>query len=104
MATDSETYIESVAPAVPEIATSEVAETAAAIDCGRRNAELDSSTTLAMGGTVIVGADTAVDAELNMISTARRKRTKMETEGRHDAESAQSDEGNCRWLPGGNLS
>ncbi len=61
-ATDSESYIATVDPDIPVIATSEVAERTDAIDGGLSNAELESWTELALGGTVIDLGDTAIDA------------------------------------------
>lgn len=61
-ATDSAGYIESVDPDIPIIATSEVAAETGAIDGGMTNADLDSTTDLALGGSVIDFPDTAMDA------------------------------------------
>lgn len=61
-ATDSAGYIESVDPDIPIIATSEVAAETDAIDGGMTNADLDSATDLALGGSVIDFPDTAMDA------------------------------------------
>lgn len=61
-ATSSAAYIESVDPAIPVIATSEVAETTGAIDGGMSIVEIDSAVSLALGGTVIDGVDTVFDA------------------------------------------
>lgn len=64
-ATVSEAYIATVDPEIPVIATSEVAETTGAIAGGLENADLDSMTSLALGGTVVDGADTLMDAALS---------------------------------------
>ncbi|MDO6729869.1 hypothetical protein Q4577_07550 [Marinovum sp. 2_MG-2023] len=64
-ATDSVAYIESVDPAIPVIATSEVAEATGAIDGGISNVELDTAASLALGGTVIDVADAGADAVLS---------------------------------------
>lgn len=63
-ATDSEAYIDTVSAEIPVIATSEVAETAGVIDGGLTNAELESVTEIALGGTVIDISDTFMDAAL----------------------------------------
>ena len=61
-ATGSAAYVESVDPAIPVIATSEVAESTGAIDGGMSIVELDSATSLALGDTVVDGVDTVMDA------------------------------------------
>lgn len=61
-ATNSVDYIESVAPDIPVIATSEVAAETGVIDGGVMNADLNSATELALGGSVIDFTDTALDA------------------------------------------
>jgi len=61
-ATDSAGYIESVDPDIPVIATSEVAVETGVIDGGMTNADLDSATDLALGGSVVDFPDTAMDA------------------------------------------
>lgn len=63
-ATDSEAYIDTIPAEIPVIATSEVAETAGVIDGGLTNAELDSATEIALGGTVVDISDTLLDAVL----------------------------------------
>lgn len=63
-ATDSESYVESVADGIPVIATTEVAQITAAIDGGYTDEELESSVEFALGGSVIDVQDTAVDALL----------------------------------------
>ena len=63
-ATDSVDYIENVDSDIPVIATSEVAMETGVIDGGMTNAELDSITNLALGGSVIDTADTMSDAIL----------------------------------------
>lgn len=67
-ATDSAGYIESVDPDIPVIATSEVAVETGAIDGGMTNADLDSATDLALGGSVVDFPDTAMDAVIGGIS------------------------------------
>lgn len=63
-ATDSETYIHSVADGIPVIATSEVAIATGSIDSGYSNEELSNATDLALGNTVVDLGDTTVDAVL----------------------------------------
>lgn len=63
-ATDSVSYINSVADGIPIISTSEVAELTDGIDMGYSNEELSKSIDLALGGTVVDFGDTAVDAIL----------------------------------------
>jgi len=67
-ATDSAGYIESVDPDIPVIATSEVAVETGAIDGGMTNADLDSATVLALGGSVVDFPDTAMDAVIGGLS------------------------------------
>lgn len=67
-ATDSAGYIESVDPYIPIIATSEVAAETDAIDGGIANADLDSATGLALGGSVVDFPDTAIDAAIGGLS------------------------------------
>ena len=64
-ATDSSSYIATVDPDIPVIATSEVADKTHSIDSGYSNEELTNSVELALGGTVIDAGDTAVDAILS---------------------------------------
>jgi hypothetical protein len=64
-ATDSETYIRSVDPDIPVISTSEVAEATGAIDGEMSNADLDSATELALGGSIVDLSDTALNAALS---------------------------------------
>lgn len=61
-ATDSAAYINTVDPAIPVLATTEISEISRAIDAGYSNAELDRSIELALGGSVIDVKDTAADA------------------------------------------
>ncbi|EHA16767.1 hypothetical protein [Halomonas sp. HAL1] len=63
-ATDSASYVNSVADDIPVIATSEVAFETGAIDSGYTNEELDQAVDLALGGSVVDFGDTAVDAIL----------------------------------------
>ncbi|MQX45735.1 hypothetical protein [Sinorhizobium medicae] len=63
-ATDSASYVESVADDIPVIATSEVAEITRAIDGGYSDEDIEDTVELALGGTVIDFGDTAVDALL----------------------------------------
>ncbi len=63
-ATDSESYIDSVADGIPVIATSEVAAATNVIDGGYANADLNESVDLALGGPGIDIDDTAIDALL----------------------------------------
>ena len=63
-ATDSASYVESVADWIPVIATTEVAQVTGAIDGGYSNEEIEGSVELALGGTVFDFQDTAVDALL----------------------------------------
>ncbi|MBS3652196.1 hypothetical protein KEU06_26730 [Pseudaminobacter sp. 19-2017] len=63
-ATDSASYVESVADGIPVIATTEVAQITGAIDGGYSNEEIEGSVELALGGTVVDFQDTAVDALL----------------------------------------
>ncbi|MHC0055718.1 hypothetical protein [Actibacterium sp. D379-3] len=67
-ATDSAGYIESVDPDIPVIATSEVAVETGVIDGGMTNADLDSATDLALGGSVVDFPDTAMDAVIGGLS------------------------------------
>ena len=67
-ATDSAGYIESVDPDIPVIATSEVAVETGAIDGGMTNADLESATDLAAGGSVVDFPDTAMDAVVGGLS------------------------------------
>jgi hypothetical protein len=67
-ATDSAGYIESVDPEIPVIATSEVAVETGAIDGGMTNADLNSATDLALGGSVVDFPDTAMDAVIGGLS------------------------------------
>lgn len=66
-ATDSESYIASVADGIPVISTSEVAQVRGAIDAGYTNEELDESVNLALSGPVIDFSDASVDALLSGI-------------------------------------
>ena len=61
-ATDSVDYIKNIDSDIPVIATSEVAAETGVIDGGMTNAELDTVTGLALGGSVIDTADTMSDA------------------------------------------
>lgn len=61
-ATDSVNYINSVDDAIPVIATTEVAEKTGSIDGGYSNKELNNTVSLALGGSVVDGSDTAIDA------------------------------------------
>jgi hypothetical protein len=76
-ATDSVSYINSVDPEIPVIATSEIADITNSIDSGYSNEELTKSVELALGGTVIDAGDTVVDAiltgagSLGLFSTCR---------------------------------
>ena len=63
-ATDSVTYVNSVADGIPIIATSEVAQVTDAFDVGIENVEIQQVTELALGGSIIDFHDTAVDAVL----------------------------------------
>lgn len=63
-ATDSVSYINSVADGIPIISTSEVAELTDGIDMGYSNEELSESIDLALGGTVVDSGDATVDAIL----------------------------------------
>ena len=63
-ATDSESYVDSVAEGIPVISTSEVALATGSIDSGYSNEELSNTVDLALGGTVVDVGDTAVDAIL----------------------------------------
>ena len=63
-ATDSESYVNSVAEGIPVISTSEVALATGSIDSGYSNEELSNAVDLALGGTVVDVGDTAVDAIL----------------------------------------
>lgn len=63
-ATDSESYVNSVADGIPVIATSEVAMATGSIDSGFSNEELSNTVDLALGSTVVDIGDTAVDAIL----------------------------------------
>ena len=63
-ATDSESYIDSVADNIPVISTTEVAAATGAIDGGYTDAEVTDTVELALGGGVIDLADTATDAVL----------------------------------------
>ncbi|MCX7560167.1 hypothetical protein OS190_11360 [Sulfitobacter sp. F26204] len=67
-ATDSAGYIESVDPEIPVIATSEVAVETGAIDGGMTNADLNSASDLALGGSVVDFPDTAMDAVIGGLS------------------------------------
>lgn len=60
-ATDSASYINSVADHIPVIATSEIAETTGAIDGGYNNEELAEAIDLALGGTLIDVGDAVLD-------------------------------------------
>jgi hypothetical protein len=64
-ATDSISYIESVDPDIPIIATSEIAEKTNAIESGFSNEELTDSIDLALGGTVFDAVDTVADSILS---------------------------------------
>lgn len=64
-ATDSVSYIDSVADGIPIIATTEVANLTDAIDSGYSNEDLDGVVDLALGGSVIDFGDTAVDTILS---------------------------------------
>lgn len=66
--TGSSGYIESVDPNIPIIATSEFAAETGAIDGGMTNADLDSATNLALGGSVVDFPDTAMDAVIGGLS------------------------------------
>jgi hypothetical protein len=61
-ATDSTSYINSVADDIPVISTSEVAFETGALDSGYTNEELTNTVDLAMGGTVVDVGDSVVDA------------------------------------------
>lgn len=63
-ATDSISYIDSVADNIPVISTSEVADVTSSIDGGHTNEELTNVVDLALGGTVVDIGDTALDAVL----------------------------------------
>jgi len=63
-ATDSVSYINSVADGIPIISTSEVAALTDGIDMGYSNESLSDSIDLALGGTVVDFGDTTVDAIL----------------------------------------
>lgn len=66
-ATDSASYINSVADGIPVISTSEVAEITGAIDSGYDNESLSLSVDLALGGSVVDFGDTTADAILSGI-------------------------------------
>lgn len=66
-ATDSVSYINSVADGIPVISTSEVAEITGAIDSGYDNESLSHSIDLALGGSVVDFGDTTADAILSGI-------------------------------------
>ena len=66
-ATDSAGYIESVDTDIPVIAASEVAVETGVIDGGMTNADLDSATDLALGGSVVDFPDTAMDAVIGVV-------------------------------------
>ncbi len=66
-ATDSVSYVSSVADGIPLITTSEVAELTGSIDGGYTNEELTHAVDLALGGTVADVADTFLDAGLSGI-------------------------------------
>jgi hypothetical protein len=61
-ATDSASYVESVADDIPVISTSEIAGITGSIDGGCTNEELTDAVDLALGGTVIDLSDTVLDA------------------------------------------
>jgi hypothetical protein len=63
-ATDSESYLSTVADGVPVIATSEIAIATGSIDSGYSNEELSTAVDLALGSTVVDIGDTTVDAVL----------------------------------------
>jgi hypothetical protein len=63
-ATDSASYINSVADHIPVISTSEISDVTSSLDGGYDNEHLTTAVDLALGGTVIDFADTAVDAIL----------------------------------------
>jgi hypothetical protein len=63
-ATDSESYVNSVADGIPVISTSEVAYATGSIDSGYSNEDLNNSVDLALGSTVVDFGDTTVDAVL----------------------------------------
>jgi hypothetical protein len=63
-ATDSASYVNSVAEGIPVIATSEVAFSTGVIDSGHTNEELTTAVDLALGNTVVEFGDTTVDTIL----------------------------------------
>jgi hypothetical protein len=63
-ATDSASYIDSVADNIPVISTSEIADITGSIDGGYANEDLTNVVDLALGGTVLDFSDTALDALL----------------------------------------
>lgn len=63
-ATDSTSYVNSVADHIPVISTTEVARLTGSIDGGYGNEELESAVELALGGSVVDILDTTVDAVL----------------------------------------
>jgi hypothetical protein len=63
-ATDSTSYINSVADDIPVISTSEVTSETGALDSGYTDEELTNTVDLAMGGTVVDIGDSVVDAIL----------------------------------------
>lgn len=64
-ATDSISYVNSVAEGIPVISTSEVANATGSIDSGYANEDLTNAVDLAFGGTILDISDTAVDAVLS---------------------------------------
>lgn len=63
-ATDSASYIDTVADGIPVISTSEVASITGSLDGGYSNEDLTNTVDLALGGTVLDISDTALDAVL----------------------------------------
>lgn len=63
-ATDSASYIDTVADGIPVISTSEVASITGSLDGGYSNEDLTNVVDLALGGTVLDISDTALDAVL----------------------------------------
>lgn len=64
-ATESVSYVNSVAEGIPTITTSEVANVTGSIDGGYANEDLTNAVDLAFGGTIIDIGDTTVDAVLS---------------------------------------
>ncbi|WP_390587516.1 hypothetical protein [Erythrobacter sp. MTPC3] len=63
-ATDSASYIDTVADGIPVISTTEVASITGSLDGGYSNEDLTDTVYLALGGTVLDISDTALDAVL----------------------------------------